>query len=332
MFYLLSVFLLFGALIRTNKQGIFLLISFVILFILSGFRDVNVGTDTSGYQELFRRLERGGTIRQEIGWQYLNKLVIYLGGKFEHLMIMSSFLILVPVFYVSRKYSTNPMFSIFLYFAFYIYLQSYNITRQSIAISIILVAYTLLVKRHYWSYLILIIGASFFHVTALLCLPLLFINKLPDRSFIYLTFIGTSLIAGVFLSNLILQKSTALFGYQHYLERFDSGVGIGAFLLLTNAFAVFIVYTAKERGTLFKLFIAYVVFSNLAIAVPFGYRVTFYFTIIQILFFPTYINSNILKSKQLAFFLVVIYAYLIFLRSFGAGEIFPYTNRLFLWN
>lgn len=328
-FYLLSVFLLFGAFLTPSHQRFYLFISFIILFILAAFREVSVGTDTQGYEELFYRLKRGIPIRQEIGWQYLNKIVIYFGGGFEYVLIVSSLLVLLPVFFVSKNYSDNPMLSIFLYFAFYIYLQSFNITRQTIAVSIVLIAYTFLLKNQYWRYCLIIGVASLFHITALLCLPLVFIDRVPDKKFIFLALIGGSLLFGVVFSNFILINSASLFGYENYLERFDSGVGVGVFLLALNAFGVFVVFSARDRGTLFKLFIVYIVFANLTSAVPFGYRIIFYFTIVQILFLPSFVRANVFKPPQLAFFLVIIYAYIVFSRSAGSGEIVPYINILF---
>lgn len=328
-FYLLSIFLLFGAFLKPKQQVGYLIISFVILLILAGFRDVSVGTDTLGYQELFNRLDQGISIRQEIGWQYLNKAVIYFGGDFEHLLIVSSLFVLFPVFYVSRKYSENPMLSIFLYFAFYIYLQSFNITRQTIAVSIVLIGYTFLIKEQYWRYCLLVIIAFFFHTTALLCLPLVFINRIPNKTVVYIGLIAVSLLIGVLFSNFLIQNSARIFGYEGYLGRFDSAVGVGIFLLVVNAFGVFVVFTSKKRDTLFKLFVLYIAFANLSSMVPFGYRVVFYFTIIQILFLPSFINNSVIKPRQLAFFLVIFYAYVVLSRSMGAGEVVPYINRLF---
>ena len=328
-FYLLYFFLFFGVLINTKKQSFYLFVSFVILFVLAAFRDVSVGTDTVGYEMLFNRLVNGIDIRQEFGWVYLNKLIIYFGGGFNYVLILASLLALIPVFYVSKKYSVNPMLSIFLYYSFYIYLQSFNIMRQTIAVGFVLVAYTFLLRKAYMNYFLIVILASFFHITSLLCLPMVFVNKIPDKIPVYLILIFGSLFLGTFLGNFIMNKAAFLFGYLHYLDKFDSGVGIGLFIVLVNVFSVFVIFTVKERDTLFKMFIVYIVFVNLAVAVPFGYRIIFYFTIVQILFLPKFIKSNRFSIKKVVLIIVILYGYLCFSRSVGSGEVIPYFNTLF---
>lgn len=329
LFYFLSVLLLFGAFIKPKWQWPYMYLCFIFLFILSAFRATSVGTDTIGYEALFLRLKNGTSIRQEQGWQFLNELVIFFGGSFEHLLIASTLLVLLPVFYVVRRYSLNPMLSLFLYYAFYIYLQSFNITRQTIAVSIVFLAFTFLLKKKYWQYCLIVILASTFHITALLCLPLVFVNRIPDRNWIYLALIFGSMVVSMFLSNIILQKSASLLGYEGYLDRFESGTQTGLYFLILNAFSVFILFTAKNRGTLFKLFFIYIAVANLTARIPFGYRVIYYFTILQILYLPYFICNNKIKAKPLIFALVVLYAYLVFSRSSGSSGIIPYINTLF---
>src|SRR5690606_40670436 len=68
-----------------------------------------------------------------------------------YLLMVSTLLIIIPVFYVAKRYSLNPMLSIFLFFVLYIYLQSFNITRQSVAISVVFLSYIFLIeRRHIW--------------------------------------------------------------------------------------------------------------------------------------------------------------------------------------
>jgi len=330
MFYVLSVFLLLGALINSRQQKLFIVVSFIILFILAAFRDTNVGTDTLGYERIFLRIKAGGTAIQEIGWQALNKIVIYFNGGFEDLLIVSSLLILTPVFYVAKKYSVNPMLSIFLYYAFYLYLQSFNITRQSIAISIILCAYILLINKKNLFFVLLVLLAATFHTTALLCLPLIFVNRIPDKPIIYLVLMGLTMVMGWVLSDYIINRLANLLGYENYLKWDELDGSGGLYLIILNAFFVFVLFTAKNRGVLFKLFFVFIVMANLTVKVPYGYRLIFYFTIIQVLYLPYFINNNkLLKARPLIFLLIVLYAYLVFSRSAGKGGVIPYINTLF---
>jgi len=329
-FYLLSVFLLVGAFVNSKRQKPFMFFSFVVLFVLSGFRDSSVGTDTAAYEELFLHLSKGGTIIQEVGWRFLNKVVIYFDGEFQHVLMLSSLLTLIPIFYISKKYSLNPMLSIFLYFAFYIYLQSFNITRQTLAVSVIFMAYPFLLNRKPLFFILLVCLASAFHLTALICLPLIFVDKIPDKKLIYLALMAFSMIISVFLSDLIIRYLSRIIGYEHYLDIFGiEELAVGYYLVVLNAFFLFVLFTARNRGLLFKLFFIYVVLANLMVKVPFGYRLIYYFTVIQVLYLPYFVYNNKLKPRDVAFGIVVFYAYLVFYRSAGNGGIIPYDNILF---
>lgn len=325
------LFLFLGVFLKPRKQYIYLLISFLVLFFLSAFRDVNIGTDTSSYALLFKRVESGHTLhRQEIGWYYFNKLIIYLGGNFQWVLISSTLLTLCPVFLVVRKYSLNPMLSIFLFFAFYIYLQSFNITRQVVSVSLIFGSLPFLIERKHKYYLIGVFASGLIHITAFLCLPLIYIKKISYHRIWWVLIVLTSLIFGALLSNILLPKIAGILGYSHYLSRFDSGdAEAGLFLLLTNIFALFLIVTSSKKSIYLQLFFVYIIFYNVVASVPFAYRLVYYFSIVQLLFLPYYIYHNKLKHRYAALFIILVYATLFFIRTFGAGGVVPYKGTLF---
>ena len=177
-FFLSVILLLFSVLFKKNK--IALLAAFLVLFIISAFRDISVGTDTKGYLMLFERVNQGIDIRQELLWQKLNQFIASMGGDFEVLLIISSVLVLAPIFVIAQKYSTNPMLSIFFYYTLYLYFPSLNITRQAIAVSLILIAIVFLYNNKRKYFLFFVILATGFHTTALAALCLYFYNCSGD--------------------------------------------------------------------------------------------------------------------------------------------------------
>src|SRR5699024_7439203 len=150
----LYVFLLIGVFLEKNKQRFHLTVSFLILFFLSAFRDISIGTDTESYEGIFNRVLLGGQIVQEAGWYYFNKVVVLLGGDFRWVLILSSLLVITPIYRVSRRYSFNPCLSIFLFYSLYFYLQSFNIMRQIIAVSILLLFIPFLFDKKYFYFII----------------------------------------------------------------------------------------------------------------------------------------------------------------------------------
>lgn len=330
-FLLLGIILLVLSLRKkTNKILLFLIFS--VLFVLSAFRDFSIGTDTEGYLMLFERLKYGIDIRQEPLWQLLNKLIIYMGGDFEALLMASAFLILFPIFYVSKKYSVNPILSIFFYYTLYFYFASMNITRQTVAVSFVLLAMMFLYeKKKKWFFIFVFIAAGF-HTSAIAAIILYFHNRLPKKKEgFYLVIAGVTIFIGIFVSDFIFGLAGRLFGYERYVENYELGTFTGNFfyLLILNVFLYFIMKINDNRGYLFKMFFIFIILTNLTIRIPFGDRFILYFAIIQIIYLPYLMYNNKLDIKPFVSVVIIMYAFTMFFRKFGAGEIVPYINTLF---
>lgn len=329
-YYAVSVMLLIGVLLNTELQKRYNYISLFVLFILKAYRDFSVGTDTISYKIYFERLARGGVPTKEAGFSFLNTLVADWGGDMRTLMIVISILTLVPLVYICQKYSPKPAFSLFLYYNLYIYFHSFNISRQVMAVSIVLIGIPFLLENRRLLFCLIVLLASTIHVTALISLPLIFLDKVPDNRKFYITLVIGSFIIGYLFTGPILSYTTKLVGYDSYLM--DRGVisTTSTTLIMTNLFFFFVLFTLKERNFLFKLFMIYVVMMNLIDRFPFSNRLLIYFSIYQILFLAYYVIHNRLKSNVLAYLIVILYSYVIFWRllSLGVGEVLPYFNVL----
>src|SRR5699024_7747549 len=275
-----------------------------ILFFLSAFRDISIGTDTESYEGIFNRVLLGGQIVQEAGWYYFNKVVVLLGGDFRWVLILSSLLVITPIYRVSRRYSFNPCLSIFLFYSLYFYLQSFNIMRQIIAVSILLLFIPFLFDKKYFYFIICVCLASLFHTTALLALPFIFINRLKLNKKWWCVIVFLSFIFGVSLSSFLIDKVANLLGYIHYLEAHDANKDTGLFMIITNIFALLFILTSSKDSVLLKLFFVYILFYNLIAGVPYAYRLIFVFSIVQVLFLPYYIKNNIFGLRPEVKFLV----------------------------
>lgn len=329
-FALLSILFLLFSLKKESKA--LLVISFVALFVIAGYREFHVGTDTKGYRMLFNRVKHGIEIRQELLFQYMNKVILFFDGDFSTYLVVSSLLVLVPVFLVVKKYSVNPMLSVFFYYTLYIYFFSMNITRQAIAMGFVLWAITFLARKKTWWFLALVCIAAGFHTTALSALLLLFAYKLPDkRDNLYYLISAITIGVGILLSGFIFRTAGNIFGYLNYVDSFELGTMLGNFLylLILNAFLFFIMTNAKERGFFFKMFFIFVMATNLLVRIPFGDRVVLYYALIQIIYLPYFIYNNKFKTNDLAALVVILYTYVMFFLKFGAGGIMPYENTLF---
>jgi len=279
----------------------------------------------------FGRTERGIEIATERLWEVLSEIVVYFNGDFSVLLILSTLLVLIPIFIVAKKHSTNSSLTIFFYYTLYFYFFSFNISRQMIAVSLVLLACIFLIDNKKFIFAALVIFASGFHLTALTALPLFFLDRIPnkDRFFYIATFVA--MFTGLFLTSYLFSLAGSVFGYIKYVEGFELGSVFGNFvyLIILNSFFFFIMYGIKKRDRLFKLFFVFVLVSNLLVRIPFGDRIVLYFAIIQILYLPYFIYNSRVNPRSIVFLIVVLYSYTMFFLKFGAGGILPYVNTLF---
>ena len=94
-----------------------------------------------------------------------------------YFFIIAAFQGLVLV-YIYRKYSTDYLFSIFLFIASTdVYSWMFNGTRQFMAVTIIFAATTLMLEKKWWQTFFVIIIASTMHQSALLMIPVVIIAQ-----------------------------------------------------------------------------------------------------------------------------------------------------------
>lgn len=328
-FTLLSIVILVSSLLKDiNKLLLYIFI--FILFILLGFRGLDVGTDTLNYEAYFDIIKSGVNLPVEIGWVFLNKAVLFFGGSFRIFLLIVSALTLIPIFYVIRRQSVNPLLSIFLFYTLYLYFYSFNISRQALAMSIVFFSYPFLHDVKRVKYLTLILLASLFHYTALIAFPLLFVSKLTVKKYQVFILIIFTVTVGLFMADFVFNSISDII-YSNYKERVELGnlLGNGMYLLVLNCFFLFIYFTCTPKDLYFKIFFTYILASNLLVRIPYSNRVLMYLSIIQVLFLPYYLYQTKKELRPLIAFIIILYAYVIYFRTFGAGEILPYNNTLF---
>lgn len=310
--------------------------SFAFLFIFSAFRGYEVGTDTYNYLDYYERLSSGEDwVRAlaEPSWGLINDTAIYFFDDFRAVLIISTLLTLLPLYYVLYKYSKNPMFSLFIYLTSYFYLASLNITRQMMSASVALVAIMMLVKgRKYW-FITFILISSLFHTSALFFLVLLFVNKLPDKDAMLITLSVISTIVGIFGVEIIV-KAISLTPFGFYFQYFElrSMLGNLFYLILFNIFTIFIMQTTHIRDIYFKIFWLSIIITCLLVRIPFGDRISVSLNLFYLIFFPYYLSNAYIGNRNYKIIAVItIVSFFLYqlIDTIGDGEVFPYTNALF---
>ena len=106
----------------------------------------------------------------------------------------------VPLILVYRKYSSNYVFSIFLFIISTDYIMwMCNGIRQFIAVTIIFFATILMIKKKYISLILIILLASTFHQSALIMIPIVFLARGNAWNKKTLIFLGLVILSVVYV-------------------------------------------------------------------------------------------------------------------------------------
>ncbi len=227
------------------KKIIYLSVMFVLMYLVTVFR-YGMGNDYFSYIRLFNEISSTPwsemhTLVYEPLYTLLTKLISMVTLNPEAMYAVYAVLILVPVAYTIYRYSDNVWISVTVYLCLTFFYASLNFIRQSIAASILLLAFGFIKRRKIIPVLILAVAAALFHYTALVFIPFYllsyFLKPTKKTLIVYGSVsVGTLIIclvmkaAGANPLNLLANLATAVTGrdYTLYINStwFEDGFGV----------------------------------------------------------------------------------------------------------
>ena len=198
---------------RKNKK-IYIVSSFIILFLVQSLRKYTVGIDLLGHyssnyikfasmnwSEIFN-LCKAGSSYYDAGFIIFMKGLSLISKNVQWFIIATSAINCGLIGRYIYKHSENYVMETILFIASYSYFMYMNIIAQSIAISIILFGYSYLENKKIFKYIITVLIASLIHSSAiigLIFIPLFYLknNKSNIRKVIILSFIGVLFINNI---------------------------------------------------------------------------------------------------------------------------------------
>lgn len=346
-YFVLAVFIyLYGKLYRANssnrRRKIYLIVTFGVLILVAGLRDPSVGTDLAGhYAKRYNMIGSyswsqiptfSATIGYEIGYCYFTRFLHFFSSDVQFFVFATSFLMCAAFGYFIYKESTDVVLSAELMLFNCFYYRFMTMMRQGLAISIILVAYTLLngserKLKDYIKFALLILLASTFHSSAILCMLMILFDRLKFTKKQIIFGVGAMVAFYLFYMN-FYTVALNFFGtgnnYERYLTSATEGVGninmqtIYNFLLAFVPFLLgyyVLVWEKKKEKHLFKddknmyclkkneSFLLYMVliastFNLLVFRMNILNRFSLYFTPFVLILCPYAISSMKLKSNK----------------------------------
>ena len=247
-YFVLAVFIyIYGNLYRANssdrRRKIYLIVTFGALILVAGLRAPSVGTDLAGhYAKRFNMIGDyswsqiptfSATIGYEIGYCYFTRFLHLFSNDVQFFIFVTSFLMCAAFGYFIYKESTDVILSTELMLFSCFYYRFMTMMRQGLAISIILVAYTLLNNserriKDYIKFALLILLASTFHSSAILCILMILFDRLRFTKKQIIIGVGVMVVFYLFYMN-FYTAALNFFGtgnnYERYLTSASEGVG-----------------------------------------------------------------------------------------------------------
>jgi len=280
--------------IRTEIIGIKYWIIILAIFIYCG--GYMTGSDWRSYEIIYNSISIKGALsytRENVFYLYM-LIFKTLGISFINFLIFSKILIFCCITYNILKYSIDEYFALFLfwgiqYFTLFIFVN--NPLRFMIAMGIISFSYEKIIKRSFLSYIIIILIAAYFHISALIMIPVYFFQNIINISKIKIILIYS-------IYYLIFSREYILL----FAKLFNSIIPFFTFLLRT-----YLIRMQYEQNSLFS------------IGSIFNY----------LIFIIIIINSEKIKSKKYGKF--IFYMSLIYFISFKLGLLIPTISRISLY-
>ncbi len=184
-----------------HPSKIFLVISFLSLFSILALRD-HVGADYIRYIRLYNSIGTDSLIPAEKEWM-MSSPGYWIGCRILYLFTHSHYIMFAAVGYFTLKYlykaiwenSTSRAFSLYLLICFCLYYYCFTGIRQMLALAIVACSYRHLKEGNLKKFLLCILAASLFHLSAIV-----FLAVWPVRSLkIDVKSLSLYAVAGLFL-------------------------------------------------------------------------------------------------------------------------------------
>lgn len=345
--YLSAIFSTFGTLSRNkNIELAFLGCSIIVLSLVLGLRSESIGVDTSSYYAIFDLINSEWFNEEFYNWEpgfvIVNKIINLIGGDARHAILVLSFINMIFIGLFLKDTSPNLTLSLVLFLGLSFYFSSFNIVRQTIAVSITCYAFRYLYDKKYIVWILLYLLALSFHASSLVFL-LYFLTSVFKKKINLLLVLWLISLVFIFSPNLIQYIINGISfiipsQYLLYADYLEETKSVRLRMLYSQVFFItFFVYYKRSNPSLNRelIFISMIsiILVNCLTFSGYIYRLALYFTIFQIVALPIVINKFFkVKSRYIINLLVCLVMTILYFRSLlsNSQEQYPYDTWLSL--
>lgn len=342
---LVMIFVSIGTGLSNKKiNNFFYFLAFLVLFLVSALR-VGVGTDYYNYNSFFSNCFNSTLIhildlKMEFGFSIICLIISKVVSSSQWFFAISSFVVVGLIMLGIRKYSVNVWLSVFLYITTMCYFSSFNALRQWIATAIVFYFFNFIRDKRTKEFILLVILASFIHLTALILIPIYFIvkgNRFNKRTIISVCcLLCASLFFKGFLDILLyVLRDSSTHNYSDWFKDVQNGVNVLKIILLFFPILLEVLFVKKEvknsqdneTNILLNISLMNVAFMVLALRNVLFSRFYLFLNIYNILLIPRVLD-RIDKKYALLVKLIIVIVYLMYMFAVLPNEsnLLPYTS------
>lgn len=322
-----------------NKLSKFSTLLFSLaLFLIVGFRNSDVGTDTENYYYLLWQQKPEIKFNNEFLFSLIATYLQYYDLNYTYFLILISALFFYFIFRSLKNYSllyqANLLMALFAFMSFFFFSSmSINVIRQGVSLAILLYAFTLLLKKdNKIKIIIYSVVAVAFHLTSIIPILLValsyYLSTKSGKLIYFLVLLYFSVILLAFLNIGFLNIAPSLSqllgsdGRSGYLngETYDYVVGFKPQFVVFNTFFLLIALYIRKNLTEIELkkqynviLIYYIIASwllFLAFQLPFSDRWgLFSWIIIPFLIIPLFYSPYLKAKIRIHYILMLILIY-----------------------
>jgi hypothetical protein len=308
----------------------------LILILIAGLRPVGLDRDSTAYATFIQSVTEVNFLDKEPAFwliKWFNDVLFH--GNIHTFFLIFAVLGVSLKFLAIKRLSKLPWLSVIVYLSMYFILHEMTQIRVGVAAGIFLLAIPDIYNRNFKKFITKALLASLFHYSAIIMVPLYFLN--PRKiSIIYLLLPITGLLFAYFnLSKMLLTNFVGIlpeflaYKIRMYLSLLELGehskINILNFyyssLLILLYFCLFCYITNKIKFTYDILFIkilsimlfTFYFFSPLPV---FAFRISEFFGVISIILLPNLVLY--FKQKEILLLLIISYfVYYFFFKTIG---------------
>ena len=284
-----------------RDKGYIVFIS-VLLILLMGLRHETCFIDTVRYVGGYNILKNASfsqipnLMNKDSTFWIFSKLVGSISGySYTVWLFLLGAMYVIPIAILIRKYSLNSTYSYIVFWALGFCFFSMTGLRQTLAFSLIVVAFIFLMEKRPAMFIFTVLAASLFHITAAIFIIAYPITLIPINKKTICLYAIAALLLQVFgrsLLYMLIQSNDRFVGYEDF-----HGANLSGLIIQILIFAYSLYYLQDEldlpiNKTLFHMCLLGIVFQSVATHVAEMFRISMYFSIFNIVLFANAITST----------------------------------------